>query len=129
MFSQRRDMGPNPKGAFARDQNDPVTRALKVVGAERAAHGDIYMCTWDEAADALDAVFPFAGDKNHCHFFALPARRAAHGPNIHSWAFGARLGPKAAGTWSNRVEGARQIPPALRKVNYRGLLMTSEAPN
>ena len=78
--------------------------------------------------DALEIVFPFADDKHHFHIFAMPARRAANGPNFHSWVFGTRLGPRAVGTWSNRVEGARQSPPALRKVNYRELLMISEAP-
>ena len=89
------------------------------------------MCTWDEARDALDAVSPFTKAKHHFHIFALPGRRALHGPNFQGWAFGDRLGPKAAGTWSNRVEGAAQppLPPALRNVNYRELLMISEAPN
>ena len=100
-----------------------------MVGAERAPHGDMYMCTWVAAEDALDVVSPFADDKHHFQIFAAPARRAAHGPNFHSWAFGARLGPKAVGPWSNRAEGARQIPAALREVNYRELLMISGAPN
>ena len=105
--------------------------ALKVVGAKRVPNEHIYMCTWDEARGVLDVVFPFASDKHHFHIFAMPERRAARGPNFHGWDFGARLGPKAAGTWSNRVEGAAQppLPPALRNVNYREILMISEAPN
>ena len=102
---------------------------MKVVEAERVPNGDISMCTWDESKDALDAVSPFADNGHHFHIFATPVRRAADGPSFRSWAFGTRLGPKAVGTWSNRAEGATQIPPALRIVNYRELLMISEASN
>ena len=81
------------------------------------------MCTRDESRDVLDAVFPLAEDEHHFHIFATPERRVADGPTFHGWALGARLGPKAAGTWGSHAEGAVQptLPPALREVNYREL--------
>ena len=84
VFSHRHDMGLDPEGASVRNNNDPAIRALKVVGAERVPHGDIYMCTWDESADAPDVLFPLADGENQFHTYELPPRRAANGPNIHS---------------------------------------------
>ena len=89
------------------------------------------MCTLGGSRGVLDADFPFADDKHRVHIYATPERRAAHGPQLHCWAFGAGLGPKAAGTWSNRAEGAvqPQLPPALRRGNYREFSMILVAPN
>ena len=128
---KRHDEGRNPEGTFLRGQNVPATLALEVIGAERVPNENIYMCTWDDSRDVLGAVFPFADDKHHFHIYALPERRTAHGPTFHGWAFGVRLARKAVGTSSNRAEGAVQppLPPALRKVNYRELLMILEARN
>ena len=40
VFSQRRDMGLNPEGAFARGQNDPETRKAVGAGLESGWLGD-----------------------------------------------------------------------------------------
>ena len=129
--SKRRDLIRNPEGTFLRGHDDPATLALKAVGAARVPNETVFMCTRDDSRDELDAVSPFANDKHHFHIFEMPQRRAAYGPPFHGWAFGARLGPKAVGTWGNRAEGAVQptLPPALRHVNYHELLMILEAPN
>ena len=97
VFSKRRDLIRNPEGAFLRGHDDPATLALKAVGAARVPNETVFMFTRDDSRDVLDAVSPFANVKHHFHIFEMPQRRAAYGPPFHGWAFGARLGPKAAG--------------------------------
>ena len=90
---------------------------------------EIEMRTWNSSAQRLGVVHPFRGRQEMFHVYALPPRRVVDGSKKHSWSYGPRLGPCAAGQWSNLAEGSKQppLPPALRKTNWRELLQILQA--
>ena len=87
------------------------------------------MCAWNEAHQRIEIALPFRSRPELFHAYELSERRVAEGAAIHSWSYGTRLGPCAAGQWSNMVEGQKQplLPPALRKTNWRELLQILQA--
>ena len=109
-------------GVSARDGADPDTCFLAAVNAEVAPKEEIEMCTWNEVGDCIALFRPFRDTPELFVTYKSPERRVADSRRFHGWVFGARLGPKAAGKWSNMAVAPNDKqprgPPALRKSNW-----------
>ena len=117
VFVTNHTAGRDPSRPFSRGEDDPATLAMQAIGARRVPAEEIEMRTWKAELRRIEITHPFTSDSDAFHVYALPERRVANGEALHTWSYGARLGPHASGQWSNLVEGSKQpaLPPFLQK--------------
>ena len=52
--------GRDSSRVFTRGEDDPATRALEAIGAERVPAEAIEMCTWDTIRQTIEIIHPFS---------------------------------------------------------------------
>ena len=123
-FTALREAERDTPRPFNRGGQDPATLALGAVGPSRVLVEEIAMRTWNKSALRIEITRPCRGRPELFRAYELLSRRAADSAATLSRPYGMRLGPRASGQRSNLAEGSKQppMPPALRKINCRGLL-------
>ena len=123
-FTALREAERDTSRPFNRGGQDPATLALGAVGPSRVLVEEIAMRTWNKSALRIEITRPCRGRPELFRAYELLSRRAADSAATLSRPYGMRLGPRASGQRSNLAEGSKQppMPPALRKINCRGLL-------
>ena len=128
-----KEQKPGSRGekTFTRGEGDPAVCVLNAIKAKRVSGASLEFCTWKDDSTHPEVIHPFSDQNDLFRVYELPQRRAAHGPLVHSWSYGIRLGDKASGAWSNCVSDLKQpkLPPVLRKINWRELFQFLQAPN
>ena len=99
----RHEAGRDLSRPFNRGDQDPATLALEAIGAQQVPAEGIQTCTWNEEQRRIDITLPFKSRPELFRAYERPTRRVADGAAIHSWLYGTRLGPRAAGQLGNLV--------------------------